>query len=80
VELAELANKLAGGDPIILKTLAAAYAEKGDYSNAVTTAQQALQIATVHNDMPSANAIQRQMNLYQNNQPYRETATASLYH
>ena len=80
VELAERANKLASGDPIILKTLAAAYAENGDFPDAITTAQQALEIATRQNDLPLANALQRQMELYQNNQPYRETATASLYH
>lgn len=80
VELAKRANKLAGGeDPIILKTLAAAYAESGDFPNAIATAQQALQKATLQDNLPLVNSLQRQMEQYQNHQPYRETVTASLY-
>ena len=81
VALAKRANELTSSeDPIILKTLAAAYAETGDFPNAITAAQQAQQIATRQQNLPLANAIERQMELYQSNQPYRETATASLYH
>ncbi|HEV2327772.1 MAG TPA: tetratricopeptide repeat protein [Verrucomicrobiae bacterium] len=80
VELAKRANELTGGqDPMILKTLAAAYAENSDFPDAIKTAQQAIQIATRQDDTPSVNALQRQMNLYQNNQPYRETVTAPVY-
>jgi predicted Zn-dependent protease len=80
LELAEQANKLTGGeDPIVLKTLAAAWAENGDFSNAITTAQQALQIAGRRDDLPLVNALKRQIELYQNNQPYREAVTAPLY-
>src|SRR5262249_55540043 len=46
IELAqELALVSAGNDPVILGTLAAAYAEAGRFSDAVTVAQQALQLA-----------------------------------
>ncbi|HEV2456538.1 MAG TPA: tetratricopeptide repeat protein [Verrucomicrobiae bacterium] len=80
LELAEQANKLTGGDdPIVLKTLAAARAENGDFSNAITTAQQALQIAGRRDDLPFVNALTRQIELYQHHQPYRETVTAPLY-
>src|SRR5439155_16263243 len=47
VELAEKAAVLPGGEaPIVLRTLAAAHAEAGDFSNAVNTAQHALDLAT----------------------------------
>src|SRR5439155_1177041 len=51
VELAEKAAVLPGGEaPIVLRTLAAAYAEAGDFSNAVNTAQHALDLATGQNN------------------------------
>src|SRR5260370_21042582 len=46
VEVAARAELLSGGeDPLILHTLAAAYAENGQFSQAVETAQRALQLA-----------------------------------
>jgi protein O-mannosyl-transferase len=81
VALAKRANELTGSeDPTVLKTLAAADAERGDFPGAITMAQQAAQIANRQQNLPLANAIERQMELYQNNQPYRESASASLYH
>jgi protein O-mannosyl-transferase len=79
VDLAKRANQVtAGKDPIILKTLAAAYADNDDFTDAATTAQRALQLATIQQNLPLANGLRRQMELYQNHQPYRETATAPL--
>ncbi|HEV2319919.1 MAG TPA: tetratricopeptide repeat protein, partial [Verrucomicrobiae bacterium] len=79
VDLAKHANQFtAGKDPIILKTLAAAYADNGDFTNATVTAQRALQLAIVQQNLPLANGLRRQMELYQNHQPYRETVTAPL--
>ena len=47
VELAQRANQLSGGqDAMILRTLAAAYAEAGRFAEAITTAQRALELAT----------------------------------
>ena len=46
VELAQRANQLTGdGNPVVLGTLAAAYAEAGRFPEAVETAQRALQLA-----------------------------------
>src|SRR5436853_2773006 len=46
VEVAARAELLSGGeDPLILHTLAAAYAENGQFSQAVETAERALQLA-----------------------------------
>jgi tetratricopeptide (TPR) repeat protein len=46
VELARQANERAGGkDPVILHTLAAAYAETGRFRDAISTAQTAMELA-----------------------------------
>src|SRR5208282_4761389 len=56
IELARRANQLsAGDDPMILRTLAAAYAEAGRFPEAVSTAQRALQLATARTNVVLAN-------------------------
>lgn len=75
VELAESANQLsAGNNPRVLATLAAAYAENGQFSYAVATAKQALQIASLRNNAQLANTLQQQLKFYQRNQPFRDTS------
>ena len=61
VALAQQANQLAGAEnPIVLRTLAAAYAETGRFPEAVATAQRALQLAETrpapHWPMPFAHS------------------------
>lgn len=74
VELARRANELSlGEDPVVLQTLAAAYAECGDFSEAVATAQRALQIAAAKNDA-SAGELQAQLKLYQAGSPFRDNS------
>jgi protein O-mannosyl-transferase len=71
VELAQKANRLAGGEnPTILTTLAAAYAEAGRFPEAVETAQRALQLARTQSNTVLANAIQSQLKLYQAGLPF----------
>ncbi len=71
VELAQQANQLTGnGNPIILATLAAAYAEAGRLPEAVTTARRALQLAETQSNMALADAIQSQMKFYQAGLPF----------
>lgn len=71
VQLALDANRLsATNNPLVLHTLAAAYAEDGQYSNAVTTAGQALEQAAVTHNVELADAIEEQLKFYQANQPY----------
>jgi protein O-mannosyl-transferase len=66
VELAQQANQQAGGrNPIILRTLAAAYAEAGRFPEAVATAQHALQLAGAQTNTTQAGAIRSQLELYQ---------------
>ncbi len=64
LELATSANKSTGGNnPMILCTLAAAYAATGDFSNALSTAQHALQIAT-ETHSPLTVTIRKEIELY----------------
>ncbi len=61
-----------GSDPDILRLLAAAYAEIGSYSEAVTTATQALQIATAQTNAGLAADLRKQLVFYQSERPYRD--------
>ena len=71
VELAQRANQLTGdGNPVVLGTLAAAYAEAGRFPEAVATAQRALQLAETQSNTALADAIRSQMKLYQAGVPF----------
>jgi len=71
VKLAEQANELSGGKNAgILRVLAAAYAQNGDFSRAVETAQHALEIATQTNSSV-AQSLPSEIDLYQKGLPYR---------
>jgi len=77
VALALRADQLAGGqNPIILSTLAAAYAEVGKFSQAIATAQRALQLAGPRTNSPAAAALRAQIALYQSGSPFRDTNAA----
>ena len=74
VNLAEQAFKLSGGrSPAILQTLAAAYAETGQFARAVETVRRALELTTAQGNTPLAEALQKEIALYQAGSPYRET-------
>jgi tetratricopeptide (TPR) repeat protein len=74
IELAQQAGRLAGGEnPVILRTLAAAYAENGQFPEAVASAQRALQLATAQNNIPVVNALEEQLRFYQAGSPFRDT-------
>ena len=71
VELAQRANRLTGDkNPLLLRTLAAAYAEAGRFSEAVETAQRALQLAGVQSNTALADDIRSQIKLYQAGVPF----------
>ena len=73
VELAQQAVQLSGGNaPEILDTLAAAYAEAGQFPKAIETARQALDLSTAQNNKPLAEVIQNQLQLFETNSPYHE--------
>jgi Flp pilus assembly protein TadD len=72
VELAQRANRTnGGGNPMMLRILAAAYAEAGRFSEAAQTAQRASQIAASQSDPMLAERLRAQTQLYQSGQPLR---------
>ncbi len=73
VALTQQAEQLAGGEsPQILDTLAAAYAEAGQFGKAVQTAKRALNLTATQNNKPLAQAIQARLKLYEAGSPYHE--------
>jgi tetratricopeptide (TPR) repeat protein len=71
VELAQRANQLTGNNnPNLLCTLAAAYAEAGRFSEAVETAQRALQLAETYSNPALADDIRSELKLYQAGVPF----------
>jgi tetratricopeptide (TPR) repeat protein len=73
LELARQANQFSGGaNPLVLRTLAAAYAEIRQFGKAAETAQAALQLAKVRSDNSLAAALQQEVALYEVSLPYRE--------
>ena len=77
VELAERANRVAGGkNPVILATLAAAYAEAGRFPEAIETVQRALHLAETQSNTAVAGALQSQLKLYQAGTPFHDPEQA----
>lgn len=74
VELAGQADRLAGGrDPMILDTLAAAYAEAGDYEKAVETATRAIELAKSMENNDLTEQLSQRCELYRRRQPFRHS-------
>jgi tetratricopeptide (TPR) repeat protein len=74
VALAEQANRLSGGkDPMMVGTLAAAYAEAGRFPEAIATAGRAQQLAAQQGNTARAEVLGRQVKLYQAGTPFRDT-------
>jgi tetratricopeptide (TPR) repeat protein len=73
VELAQRADHLTDdSNPLILATLAAAYAEAGRFSEAVQIAQRALQMAGTQSNNRLADGIRSQLKLYQAGLAYHD--------
>ena len=74
VRLAEQANRASGrSDPVILHTLAAAYAENRRFPEAVETAQHALEIAEANGLSSLAESLRNKLALYQAGTPYHDS-------
>ena len=74
IELATQADRLVGGtNTLVLRTLAAAYAENGEFTNAIRTARSAMQLARMHGEDSLTRDLDQQIRLYQLGMPYRET-------
>jgi Flp pilus assembly protein TadD len=77
VEFAQQAMELSGGnDPKFLRTLAAAYAESGRFSEAITTAKQAIMTATMQGKAGLAHVLDGDVGLYRAHVPLRATKSA----
>ena len=75
VEIAKQADRLVRGtNTLVLRTLAAAYAENGEFANAIRTARSAMQLARMHGEDSLTTDLDQQIALYQLGMPYRDTA------
>jgi tetratricopeptide (TPR) repeat protein len=75
VYLAKLANQMTHyQQPEPLDVLAAAYAEAGNFSEAISTAQQAAELARASGRTDLAREIQQRLALYRQGRPYRDEA------
>jgi tetratricopeptide (TPR) repeat protein len=73
VPLAEQAVELSQSkDPVVLGTLAAAYAEAGRFADATSTARKALEIASQQNKPALVDAFKAKISLYENKTPFRD--------
>jgi tetratricopeptide (TPR) repeat protein len=75
VQLAKQALKLSRGkNPIIFRTLAAAYAESRRFSEAVNTAERGLKLATEQGNTALANEFPSYIHLYRAGKPFRDSS------
>src|SRR6266496_1071078 len=75
VELAQQAVSLSGGrEPLFFRTLAAAYAETGRFSNAIAVIQQGVAIARVQGKTGLADLLEEDVLLYRQQVPLRRTS------
>ena len=80
VQLAAQALQLSGGkNAIILRTLAAAYAESGRFAEAVHTAERGLELAIGQGNAHLAAELQRNIALYRMNSPLRDTSPVGVH-
>src|SRR6266404_207934 len=74
VKLAGQANQLLGGtNPVVLRTLAAGYAETRQFAKAIESAEAAIQLARLSGDNLLAADVGEQLGFYRLGVPYRET-------
>lgn len=74
VRLAGEANQLLGAtNPVVLRTLAAGYAETGQFAKAIESAEAAIQLARLSGDKSLATDVGEQLGFYRLGVPYRET-------
>jgi tetratricopeptide (TPR) repeat protein len=75
VQFAQQADELSGGtNALVLRTLAAAYAEAGQFGRAIKSAQAAMQLGQSQGNDSLTAELQQEIALYDLGLPYRETA------
>jgi len=73
VALAQRANQLTGGEnPTILYTLAAAYAEAGRFSDAMRSAQKAIELAQAEGRQDMVEQLNSELKLYEMGLPFHQ--------
>jgi tetratricopeptide (TPR) repeat protein len=73
IQFAQQADQLSGGtNVLVLRTLAAAYAEAGQFGKAIETAHAAMQLGQSQRDDSLATELQQEIALYELGLPYRE--------
>ena len=73
VQLAEQAMRISGRRiPLLFRTLAAAYAERGQFSEAIQTAQQGIELANTQGNSELATELSGNIALYQERRPLRD--------
>jgi tetratricopeptide (TPR) repeat protein len=73
VQLATKANQLSKeSNPVFIRTLAAAYAQAGQFEKAIETARRALEQANAQGTHDLASQIQEELDLYQRRTPLRD--------
>ena len=73
VALAEQANQFSrASNPVVLHTLAAAYAQDRQFQKATETAQRALELANEQGETALAGELRREIGLYESSSSYRE--------
>ncbi len=78
--LAQNADQIAGGgSPVIVRTLAAAYAENGRFDDAARTAQRASELARVEGNFALARNIEKDLDFYQRNLPLHPVRTSPAH-
>ena len=78
IEHAQRANRLSGGRrPDVLHTLAAAYAEAGQFPEALAAVCKGMELATQQNNRALADALHTGIALYEAGKPYHQTPAAS---
>ena len=74
VRLASRAVEMTGAtDPDSVDTLAAAYAETGQFAKAVETAGKALKLARPTGNQAMISDMEKRLQLYEKSQPFRES-------
>jgi tetratricopeptide (TPR) repeat protein len=72
--LARHACQLTGGNPMMLRTLAAAYGREGSYELAAATAKRALELAVAQKNDGLAATLETEITRYEANTPVEEPA------
>lgn len=73
VELAQEAVRISGRRiPLLFRTLAAAYAETGEFSKAIQIAQEGIELANNQGNSSLASELQGNISLYQEQRPLRD--------